>query len=78
MIHHDLVRTNGCCAQDKISGDDEEVGSDGEVGEVRMLFPSLALFSHSCSPNTQVEKKTGSEHKKDPYPINARKVFPSF
>ena len=64
MIHHDLVRTNGCCAQDKISGDDEEVGSDGEVGEVRMLFPSLALFSHSCSPNTQVEKKTGSEHKK--------------
>ena len=54
MIHYELVRTNGCCAQDKISGDAEEAGSDGEVGEVRMLYPSLALFSHSCSPNAQV------------------------
>ena len=47
------VRTNGCCAQDKIPGESEEASEDGEVGEVRMLYPSLALFSHSCAPNTQ-------------------------
>ena len=52
-MHHDdsawPLRTNGCCTQDKIS---EDTG-DGELGEARMIFPSLALFSHSCSPNTQ-------------------------
>ena len=26
---------------------------DGESGEVRMIYPSMAIFSHSCSPNTQ-------------------------
>ena len=57
---------------------DEEDQPDGEVGEVRMLYPSLALFSHSCSPNTQVEKKTGSKHKKIHILSMPEKVFPSF
>ena len=26
---------------------------EGESGVVRMLYPSMAIFSHSCSPNTQ-------------------------
>ena len=26
---------------------------DGDCGTVRMLYPSMAIFSHSCSPNTQ-------------------------
>ena len=44
-----ITRVNGVSCSARISSS----GSDDEQGEVRMLYPSLSIFSHTCSPNTQ-------------------------
>ena len=41
-----LFRTNACTTQLPPSG-------EAEAGQVRVLYPSMAILSHSCSPNTQ-------------------------
>ena len=40
-----------------LSGLDDLV-QDSEQGEVRMWFPSMSIFSHSCSPNTEALART--------------------
>ena len=48
-----ITRINGVSCSARI-GDCE----DSEQGEVRMLYPGMSVFSHSCSPNTQA----GGDH----------------
>ena len=40
-----------------LSGLDDLV-QDSEQGKVRMWFPSMSIFSHSCSPNTEALART--------------------
>ena len=47
-----ITRINGVRSGARISSGESPV-SDEEQGEVRMLYPSMSIFSHSCSPNTQ-------------------------
>ena len=44
-----ITRINGVSCSARISGD----SGDSDQGEVRMLYPGMSVFSHSCSPNTQ-------------------------
>ena len=47
-----ITRINGVSCGARISSEERPV-TDEEQGEVRMLYPSMSIFSHSCSPNTQ-------------------------
>ena len=52
-----VFRTNACSTVASLSGLDDLV-QDSEQGEVRMWFPSMSIFSHSCSPNTEALART--------------------
>ena len=41
----------------QVSVDEGEAGQ--EAGQVRMLYPSMAILSHSCSPNTEALHRPG-------------------
>ena len=43
-----ITRINGVSCSARIGA-----SQDWEQGEVRMLYPGMSVFSHSCRPNTQ-------------------------